>query len=73
MIKKVVAASSIDNLVINISNIHDIEDVVSKILLKTNQAFNDDKTTHSTFQAAPHMDPVKNPALYDILKNSNTR
>lgn len=57
MIKKVVAASSIDNLVINISNIHDIEDVVSKILLKTNQAFNDDKTTHSTFQAALHMIP----------------
>jgi predicted oxidoreductase (fatty acid repression mutant protein) len=48
-IKKVVVVSSIYNLVINISNIHDIEDVVSKILLKTNQAFNDDKPTHSTF------------------------
>jgi hypothetical protein len=57
MIKKVVAASSIDNLVINIGNIHDIEDVVSKILLKTNQSFNDVKTTHSTFQAALHMIP----------------
>jgi len=57
MIKKVVAASSIDNLIINISNIHDIEDVVFKILLKTSQAFNDDKTTDSTFQGALHMIP----------------
>jgi hypothetical protein len=44
-----------------------------KILLKTNQAFNDDKTAHSTFQAALHMIPWKNLALYDILKNSNTQ
>ncbi len=56
-IKKVVAANSIDNLVINISNIHDIEDIIMKILLKTNQAFNDDKTTQSTFQAVLHMTP----------------
>jgi hypothetical protein len=57
MIKKVVAASSIDNLVINISNIHDIEGIIMKILLKTNQVFNDDKTTHSTFQAVLQMTP----------------